>query len=91
MTFSNFRILEKWVINPYCVFLYRSMFEAVEDNYEHIKKMATVNLGSVINELEVNHTEGYSQAMAKLISWNDMQPGKKKYKLVSCVIVILLM
>lgn len=59
-----------------------SMFEAVEDNYEHIKKMATVNLGSVINELEVNHTEGYSQAMAKLISWNDMQPGKKKYKLI---------
>ncbi|XP_047485960.1 HEAT repeat-containing protein 1-like [Penaeus chinensis] len=58
-----------------------SVFEAVEDNYDHIKEMATMNLGSAINQLEVNHTEGYSQAMAKLISWNDMHVGKK-YKLI---------
>lgn len=54
----------------------------MENNYEYIKKMATMNLGLAINELEVNHTDGYSQAMAKLISWDDMHPGKKKYKLV---------
>lgn len=71
-------------------FFHRSVFEAVEDNYEYIKEMETMNLGSAINKLEVNHTEGYSQAMAKLISWNDMHVGKK-YKLVSCVTVLLLM